>query len=179
VLGAKGALNGHTVSIDGTTLEADAGMRSIVRRDSAAKYVEYLKVLAAASGIENKTPEELARSDRMRKKKTSNKNWKRPADPDSRVARMKDGRTHLAHKVEHAVDLNSGALVALTLEAALGTARTKFRAHVRYGWNAANPLTRTDNILKRLLIHAVAFNIAVLVRKLHRIGAPRTLQWAF
>ena len=117
-LGAKGLALGQTVGIDATTLEANAAMCSIVRRDSGAKYVEYLTGLANAGGIENPTPEQLARLDRKRKKKTSNKDWKSPADPDARIAKMKDGRTHLAHKAEHAVDLNSGALVAVTLQAA-------------------------------------------------------------
>ena len=271
MLGAKGVLTGQTVGIDATTLEANAAMRSIVRRDSGAKYVEYLTGLAAAAGIENPTPEQLARLDRKRKKKTSNKDWKSPADPDSRVAKMKDGRTHLAHKAEHAVDLNSGALVAVTLQAAdqgdtatVAETLSEARANVEFlsesglqdvvadkGYHSSAVLTamndsdvqtylpepergrrkwsgregirkmvyanrrrvrskrgrrllklrselversfahmyetggmrRThlrgrDNILKRLLIHAAAFNIALLVRKIHGIGKPRTLQGA-
>jgi len=271
MLGAKGVLNGQTLGIDATTLEANAAMRSIERRDTGAKYVEYLKGLAAAEGIENPTPEQLARLDRKRKKKTSNKDWKSPADPDSRIAKMKDGRTHLAHKAEHAVDLNSGALVAVTLQAAdLGDTTTvaqtlsEARANAEFlsesgvqdvvadkgyhsgavlaaveettvstviaepergqrKWNGREAerdlvyanrqrvrsergrrllklrselversfahiydtgcMRRThlrgrDNILKRLLIHAAAFNIALLVRKLHGIGKPRTLQGA-
>jgi len=271
VLGAKGVLNGQTLGIDATTLEANAAMRSIERRDTGAKYVEYLKGLAAAEGMENPTAEQLARLDRKRKKKTSNKDWKSPADPDSRVAKMKDGRTHLAHKAEHAVDLNSGALVAVTLQAAdLGDTTTVAQtlceacanaeflsasgvqdvvadkgyhsgavlaaveeaavstviAEPERGqrkWNGREAerdlvyanrqrvrsergrrllklrselversfahmydtggMRRThlrgrDNILKRLLIHAAAFNIALLVRKLHGIGKPRTLQGA-
>ena len=71
--------------------------------------------LAAASGIKTPTREVLARFDRTRKKKTSNTDWASPHDPDAKVARMKDGRTHLAHKAEHAIDLDSGALVAVTL----------------------------------------------------------------
>lgn len=270
-LGAKGLLNGQTLGIDATTLEANAAMRSIVRRDTGAKYVEYLTGLASAAGIENPTPEQLARLDRKRKKKTSNKDWKSPADPDSRVAKMKDGRTHLAHKAEHAVDLNSGALVAVTLQAAdqgdtttVAQTLDEARGNVEFlsesgvqdvvadkGYHSgavlaamndsavrpviAEPergrrkwsgreaerdlvyanrqrvrserghrllklrselversfahmydtggMRRThlrgqDNILKRLLIHAAAFNIALLVRKLHGIGKPRTLQGA-
>jgi len=271
VLGAKGVLNGQTLGIDATTLEANAAMRSIERRDTGAKYVEYLKGLAAAEGMENPTPEQLARLDRKRKKKTSNKDWKSPSDPDSRIAKMKDGRTHLAHKVEHAVDLNSGALVAVTLQAAdqgdtatvaqtlsEACANAEFlsasgvqdvvadkgyhsgavlaaveetavstviaepergqrkwsgreaerdlvyanRQRVRSergrrllklrselversfahmydtGGMRRTHLRGRDNILKRLLIHAAAFNIALLVRKLHGIGKPRTLQGA-
>ena len=260
-LGAKGLLNGQTVGIDAT-------MRSIVRRDTGAKYAEYLKGLAAAEGLENPTPEELARLDRKRKKRTSNKDWKSPADPDARIAKMKDGRTHMAHKAEHAVDLNSGALVAVTLQAAdlgdtttvqstLQEAKTNVellsesgmqdvvadkgyhsgavlvavsgaevqaciaepergprewsgreaerdltyenRARVRSehgrrllklrgelversfahmyetGAMRRTHLRGRENILKRLLIHAAAFNIALLVRKLYGLGKPRTL----
>jgi transposase len=109
---------GKRVAIDATTLEANAAMRSIVRRDTGASYEEFLTGLAKASGIETPTREELARLDRKRKKRTSNKEWKSPIDEDARIAKMKDGRTHLAHKAEHAVDLDSGAVVAVTLQAA-------------------------------------------------------------
>ena len=112
---AAGLLKGRTVAIDATTLEANAAMRSIVRRDTGDTYQAYLTRLAAASGIKTPTREVLARFDRTRKKKTSNTDWASPHDPDAKVARMKDGRTHLAHKAEHAIDLDSGALVAVTL----------------------------------------------------------------
>ena len=93
-------------------------MRSIVRRDTGASYEEFLRGLAKASGIATPTREDLARLDRKRKKRTSNKEWKSPADGDARIAKMKDGRTHLAHKAEHAVDLDTGAVVAVTLQSA-------------------------------------------------------------
>jgi len=111
-------LKGKTIGIDATMLEANAAMRSIVRRDTAESYEEFLTGLAKASGIETPTRDDLARLDRKRKKKTSNKVWTNPYDPDAKVARMKDGRTHLAHKAEHAVDLETGALVAVTLQGA-------------------------------------------------------------
>jgi transposase len=270
-LGAKGLLLGQTVGIDATTLEANAAMRSIVRRDTGAKYAEYLTDLATAAGIENPTPAQLARLDRKRKKTASNKDWKSPADPDSRIAKMKDGSTHLAHKAEHAVDLDSGALVAVTLQAAdqgdtttVQATLAEARANVEFmsedgmqdvvadkGYHSGATLAaiggsnvqtyipepergrrnwsgreaernlvyanrrrvrsqrgrrllklrselversfahmydtggmrRThlqgrNNILKRLLLHAAAFNLALLVRKLHGIGKPRTLQGA-
>jgi transposase len=113
-----GLLKGKTVGIDATTLEANAAMRSIVRRDTGETYQEFLTTLAQASGIATPTREDLARLDRTRKKKTSNKDWRHPWDPDARVAKMKDGRTHLAHKAEHAVDLDTGALIAVTLQGA-------------------------------------------------------------
>ena len=118
VLARRGLIVGKRVAIDATTLEANAAMRSIVRRDTGASYDEFLTELAKASGIETPTREDLARLDRKRKKRTSNKEWKSPFDEDARVAIMKDGRTHLAHKAEHAVDLDSGAMVAVTLQAA-------------------------------------------------------------
>src|SRR5450432_1878195 len=118
VLADRGLLKGQRIAIDATTLEANAAMRSIVRRDSGESYEEFLCGLAKASGIATPTREDLARLDRKRKKRTSNKEWKSPVDEDARIAKMKDGRTHLAHKAEHAVDLDTGAVVALTLHAA-------------------------------------------------------------
>jgi transposase len=115
---AAGLLKGRTVAIDATTLEANAAMRSIVRRDTGESYQEFLTRLAVASGIQTPTREALARLDRRRKKRTSNKDWENPADPDAKITKMKDGRTHAAHKAEHAVDLDSGALVAVTLHGA-------------------------------------------------------------
>jgi transposase len=109
-----GLLKGKTVAIDATTLEANAAMRSIVRRDTGESYQAFLTALAQASGIDTPTREELARLDRKRKKKTSNTDWRHPGDPEAKVAKMKDGRTHRAHKAEHAVDLESGAMVAVS-----------------------------------------------------------------
>src|ERR1017187_91902 len=100
VLADRGLLKGQRIAIDATTLEANAAMRSIVRRDTGASYEEFLRGLAKASGIATPTREDLARLDRKRKKRTSNKEWKSPADDDARIAKMKDGRTHLAHKAE-------------------------------------------------------------------------------
>src|SRR3989449_11674190 len=113
-----GLLKGRTVAIDATTLEANAAMRSIVRRDTGESYQEFLTRLAAESGIKTPTREALARLDRRRKKRTSNKDWENPSDPDAKITKMKDGRTHLAHKAEHAVDLETGAIVAGTVQGA-------------------------------------------------------------
>src|SRR6201993_1796697 len=118
LLAERGLLKGQRMGIDATTLEANAAMRSIVRRDSGETYDEFLCGLAKASGIDTPTREDLVRLDRKRKKRTSNKEWKSPADGDARIAKMKDGRTHLAHKAEHAVDMDTGAIVAVTLQAA-------------------------------------------------------------
>lgn len=118
LLADRGLIRGKRVGIDATTLEASAAMRSIVRRDTGESYEEFLTGLAKASGIETPTREQLARLDRKRKKRTSNKEWMSPTDSDARVTKLKDGRTHLAHKAEHAVDLDSGAVVAVSLRKA-------------------------------------------------------------
>jgi transposase len=118
VLRDQGLVKGKTVGIDATTLEANAAMRSIVRRDTGESYEEFLKGLAKESGIATPTREDLARLDRKRKNKASNKDWVNPHDGDARITKMKDGRTHLAHKAEHAVDLKTGAVLAVTLQEA-------------------------------------------------------------
>ena len=118
VLAEKGLLQGQTLGIDATTLEANAALRTIVRRDTGEGCQEFLKRLAQASGIATPTREQLARLDRKRAHKGSNEEWEHPHDPDARIAKMKDGRTHLAHKVEHAVDFSSGAVVAVTVQPA-------------------------------------------------------------
>jgi transposase len=125
VVAEKGLLKGQTVGIDATTLEANAALRTIVRRDTGEGYQEFLKRLAQASGIPTPSREELARLDRQRAHKGSNEEWEHPHDPDARITKMKDGRTHLAHKVEQAVDFSSGAVVAVNLVAAdAGDTRT-------------------------------------------------------
>ena len=108
-LGEAGLVKGHTIAIDATTLEANAALRHIVRRDAGEGYQEFLTTLAPASGIETPTRADLARLDRKRTKKGSNKDWTSPSDPDAKITKMKEGRTQLAHKAEHAVDLDTGA----------------------------------------------------------------------
>lgn len=116
VVAEKGLLKGKTIGIDASTLEANAAMKSIVRRDDGRTYQEYIADLAKASGIESPTADDLARKDRKRKgRKTSNKDWCNPNDQDAHVTKMKDGRTHMGHKLEHAVDMDSGAIVAITV----------------------------------------------------------------
>jgi transposase len=118
LLADQGLLQGKRIGIDATTLEANAAMRSIVRRDTGESYEEFLTGLAKASGIETPTREELAQLDHKREKRTSNKEWKSSTDQDARIAKMKDGSTHMAYKAEHAVDMESGAVVAVTLQGA-------------------------------------------------------------
>jgi transposase len=117
-LSTAGLVKGKTIGVDATTLEANAALRSIVRRDSGESYEEFLTKLAKASGIGTPTRADLARIDRKRKKKGSNDDWTHPHDPDAKITKMKDGRTHLAHKAEHAIDLETGAIVGVTVQGA-------------------------------------------------------------
>ena len=114
-LADAGLVKGKTVGIDATTLEANAALRSSMRRDTGEDYQDFLTKLAQASGIETPTRADLARIDRNRKKKSSNDDWTHPPDPEAKITKMKDGRTHLAHKAEHAVDLDTGAIVGVTV----------------------------------------------------------------
>ncbi len=117
-LSTAGLVKGKTIGVDATTMEANAALRSIVRRDSGESYEEFLTKLAKASGIGTPTRADLARIDRKRKKKGSNDDWTYPHDPDAKITKMKDGRTHLAHKAEHAIDLETGAIVGVTVQGA-------------------------------------------------------------
>ena len=118
LLTQAGLVGGKTLGVDATTLEANAALRSIVNRKTKESYEEFLTRLAQASGIATPTRQDLARIDRHRKGKGSNQEWEHPHDPDARITKMKDGRTHLAHKQEHAVDMDSGVVVAVTIQAA-------------------------------------------------------------
>jgi transposase len=118
LLADRGLLKGKIIGIDATTLEANAAMRSIVRRDNGQSYEKFLTELAKQSGIETPTREDLARIDRKRKKKGSNEEWVSSTDANARISRMKDGSTHMAHQAEHAVDMETGAVVAVTLQGA-------------------------------------------------------------
>ena len=118
VLATAELVKGTTIGIDATTLEANAALRSIVRHDSSETYQECLTRLAQASGIATPTRADVARLDRKRSKKGRNTDWRHPHDPDARITKMKDGRTHLAHKAEHAVDLETGAIVGVTVQGA-------------------------------------------------------------
>lgn len=115
LLAEKGLLKGKTVGIDATTLEANAALRSIVRRDTGEGYEDFLRRLAQESGIATPTREQLAKLDRKRAHKGSNEDWVNPHDPEAGITKLKDGRTHLAYKAEHAVDLETGAVVAVTV----------------------------------------------------------------
>ncbi len=108
-------LDGSTVGVDATLLEANAAMKSIVRKDNGDDWEVYVKRLAAEEGVEITSKADLIRYDQQRnkqnKKTVSNKEWESPSDPDARIAKMKDGRTHLAYKAEHVVDLKTEAII--------------------------------------------------------------------
>ena len=247
-LRAEGLLSGKTLGVDSTTLEANAALRSIVRRDDGSGYEEWLEELARSSGIDTPTRSDLAKLDRKRPKKGSNEDWAHPGDPEARITKMKDGRTHLAHKLEQASDMDSGAIVAVTVqtmdggdcasmpntleeaERQLGGVDAQAREVVadkgyhsnatmkrlkaqglrsyvsepqrgRRNWKrdrAAQqptydnrrrvrgargkrllrrvPVRGQENIRKRLLVHAAAFNLGLLMRHRHGVGTPRSLQ---
>ena len=113
-LAQVGLIKGKTIGVDSTTLEANAAMKSIVRRDTGESYMAYLKRLAEADGIDAKDAAALLRMDRKRKKKTSNEDWKSPSDEEAEITKLKDGRTALAYKAENAVDMETGAIVTVT-----------------------------------------------------------------
>jgi transposase len=136
----KKLLRGKTVAVDATTLEANAALKGIVRKDTGEDWKDYLKRLMAEEGIENPTDEEIRRFDKNRKKKVSNQEWESAADPDSRIARMKDGTTHLAYKAEHTVDLDSEFVLAAALHPA----------------DQADPATLVDSILQAQVNLALA-----------------------
>jgi transposase len=108
----KKLLKGSAVAVDSTLIEADAAMKSIVRRDTGDDWKEYLRKLMAEEGIDNPTDEDIRKFDKKRKKKVSNKEWTSPNDGDARIAKMKDGRTHMAYKTEHAVDVDTDIVMA-------------------------------------------------------------------
>ncbi len=113
LVSAQGLVRGTTVAVDATTLEANAAMKSIVRRDTGASWSQYIRGLAEAEGIKKPTEEDARRHDRRRRKKrVANKDWQSKSDPASRITKMKDGRTHLAYKAEHVIDLETEVIVA-------------------------------------------------------------------
>ena len=116
VLASRGMIDGKTLGVDATTLEANAALRSIVRRDTGESYESYLKELARKSGIEEPSRADIAKLDKKRPKKGSNKEWVNPNEPDAEIMKMKSGGTDMAHKAEHAVDMSGeGAVIAVTL----------------------------------------------------------------
>ncbi len=115
IAAAKKLLKGKTAGVDATLLEANAAMKSIVRQDTGEDYKAYLRRLAQEAGIDDPSDDDLKKFDKKRKKKASNKDWQSPSDPQARIMKMKDGRTHLSYKAEHALDMQSGLLLAATI----------------------------------------------------------------
>lgn len=119
LIAKEGLIKGERIGVDASTMEANAALRSIVRRDNGETYREMLMRMAKESGIQTPTAEDLVRLDKTRKNKTlSNAQWQSPVDPDAKIARMKDGTTHLGYKPEHAVDLDTGAILAAPIHSA-------------------------------------------------------------
>ena len=116
-LARGGLMKGKTIGVDSTTLEANAAMKSIVRRNTQESYSEYVERLAQAEGLEAKDGAAVRRMDRKRRKQMRNEEWVNPNDPEAEITRLKDGRTALAYKTEQAVDMETGAIVAVTTHA--------------------------------------------------------------
>jgi transposase len=150
VLAGHDLVQGKTVGVDATTLEANAAMRSIVRKDSKQNYESFLTDLAKASGISTPTREDLARLDRKRKNKASNDDWENPNDPDAKITKMKDGSTHLAHKQEHAVDMDSGAVLGVTIQPADEGDTTTWRATVEETYQNLNAVQEDDRVKEKV-----------------------------
>ena len=168
-LSRAGLVNGQTVGVDATTLEANAALRSIVRRDTAESYEAFLMRLAKASGIATPTREDLARLDRKRPKKGSNDDWTHPHDPDARITKMKDGRTHLAHKAEQAVDLKSGAVVAVTIQPAdKGDTETVKQTLITAAENVEKVRPQSDGV--RELVADKGYHSNTLLKDLRVLG---------
>ena len=173
VVAEKGLLKGQTVAIDATTLEANAALRSIVRRDSGEGYQEFLQRLAKESGMATPTREDLARLDRKRRHKGSNDEWEHPHDPEAHITKMKDGGTHLAHKVKQAVDLGSGAVVAVTIQGAdQGDTATVMETLAEAGLVIAEVvLDKGYHSNETLVANALFFAIGVLAYNLSLVPA--------
>ena len=179
VLAEEGLVKGNTIAIDGTTLEANAALRSIVKRDTSEAYNEFLERLAKESGIETPTREQLAKLDRKRPKKGSNDDWENPHDPDARITKMKDGRTRLAHKAEHAVDLETGALLAVTLQSAAdGDTRTVYETLCQAGENICEAAAEVSDEQDGEQVNPEGPAEIVLDKGYHSNDVVRTLkQW--
>lgn len=183
----KKLLRGKSVAVDSTTLEANAAMKSIVRKETGEDWKEYLTRLAKEEGIEEPRDEDLRRFDRKRTdKKVSNQEWESKTDPDSRITKMKDGRTHLAYKAEHAVeDQQSYYANRRRVKGKRGRMLQRKRsemtersfAHVcETGGGRRTWLRGLENIHKRYLIQVAARNLGLILRHLFGVGTPRSLQ---
>lgn len=161
IAAVKGLLSGTTVGVDSTTLEANAAMKSIVRKDTGEDWRAYVVRLMREEGLiaadAEPTDEEVRRYDRGRKdKKVSNDEWRSSTDPDSRIAKLKDGRTHLAYKAEHVVDLeNELVLAAEIYPANQGDASTLVDSVMQADMNV-NAAIRRAGLEERIIAEVVA-----------------------
>jgi IS5 family transposase len=150
-------LDGKTAGVDSTTLEANAAMKSIVRRDSGEDWEEYLRRLAAEEGVEIQSKSDLIRYDKDRqqqgKKKVSNEEWVSPSDPEARITKMKDGTTHLAYKAEHVVDLKTEVILAAEI----------------YQANQADTATLTDSLASA----QTHLDQAEIIRDIEKVAADK------
>ena len=161
VVAKAGLVTGQVVGVDATTLEANAALRSIVRRADGQSYADFLTALAQASGIATPTRADLARVDRRRRKKGSNAEWVHPQDPDAQIMKMKDGRTPLAHKQEQAVDLASGAVLAVTVAGgAAGDTQTLAATLAAANANLATARVECDAATRARIVEQVAAVVA-------------------
>jgi len=161
VLAKADLVKGKTAGVDSTTLEANAAMRSIVRRDDGQAYQDYLVELANKSGIETPTREDLAKLDRKRPKKGTNEEWVHPEDPDAEITKMKDGSTHLAHKMETAVDMETGAVLGVTLHGgAEGDTKTIDETIVEADNNLGDVHKQVDDKTSKRVSHRVQEAVA-------------------
>jgi len=145
----EGLIKGKTIGIDASTMDANAALRSIVRRDTGEAYEEFLTQLAKESGIETPTREDLARVDKKRKKKGSNDDWENPHDPDAKITKTKDGRTHFAYKPENAIDLDTGAILAAEIHPANHGDTKTLPETLAGAWEELDGLEEdTDEVLK-------------------------------
>lgn len=184
IVEAKGLLKGRVVGVDSTYLRADASMKAIVRRDTKESYTEFVTRLAAEAGIAQPTAEDARRLDRKRKgKRTSNREWVSPTDPDARIAKLKDGRTRLAYKPEHVVDLETGAILAAVVHpadvadpASLEASLTEAEANLQTGRDgvpadsapqpAADDLPSDRSRHRRKVVADKGYHKATLLRRL-------------
>jgi len=181
ILKEEGLLKGTKVGLDATTLEANAAMRSIRRKIDGKRYRAYLRKLARQAGRQEPPREDLARFDRRRPQKScSNKEWENPHDPEARIAKMKDGSTHLAYKAEHALDVETGALVAALIHGAdKGDTETIWETVAEAGQNLQGVQERCrqeGKLIQELVPDKGHHSNAAVMRKLYRAGTPRALE---
>ena len=180
-LAESGLLSGKTVGVDATTLEANAALRSIVRRDSGDDYETFVRGLAEASGVETPTRAELARFDRKRKKKLSNEEWENPHDPDAQITKMKDGRTHLAYKAEQAVDLEHGTIVGVSVQGGAKGDTESLHETLEEAFEQVSSVTADEAAIEEVVADKGYHSNDVLadidelgLRRLHRGTGPRS-----